>query len=285
MDDSLGGGRTLRLVWEHLDTVLDIIENRHYSDAIGRRLHSSAGELLRLAGWLFFDSGNHAQAQRFWIAALHEAHSAGDRALGANVLGFMSCQAKDVEEVRAAVVLAETARVGYPGASSRVTAILDLRTAEAYANANDASRCRAAIDSAFDRLGDQPPQHGHPAWSYWLTEAQVHGQAGYCHLRLANHDAAQEHFAEALRLDGAASREGALRQALMATACASKTHPDIEQAVSLGISAIDTLSAQVQSARCVKHVVKLAEVMATHRGSVEVREFRDRARHLAITSN
>jgi hypothetical protein len=193
----------------------------------------------------------------------------------------MSCQAKDLREVRAAVVLAETARAGYPGASSRVAAILDLRTAEAYANANDQSRCRAAIDAAFDRLGDQPPQHGHPAWSYWLTEAQVHGQAGYCHLRLADHAAAQEHFAEALRLDGAASREGALRQTLMATTYASQSRPDLEQAVALGISAIDTLSAQVQSARCVKHVVKLAEVMATHRTLAKVTEFRDRARQLA----
>lgn len=133
LDDQLGGGAVLDLVRQHLRTVTDLLEQRRYSDGVGRRLHATAGELQRLAGWLSFDAGHHAQAQRYWVAALHAAHTAGDQGLGANILGFLSCQAKDLGQIRAAVTLAETARAGYPNTAPRVGAILDLRAAEAHA--------------------------------------------------------------------------------------------------------------------------------------------------------
>jgi len=93
MDDLLGSGTLLALVQAHLQQVLELLEQHRYSEAVGRRLHATAGELLRLAGWLSFDSGHHPTAQRYWVSALHAAHAAGDRALGANILGFMSMQA------------------------------------------------------------------------------------------------------------------------------------------------------------------------------------------------
>jgi hypothetical protein len=281
MDDSLGGGQPAALVREHLSTVVSLIRTRRYPDSLGRRLHASSGELLRLAGWLAFDSGDHARAQRFWISALHQAHTAGDKALAANTLGFMSCQAKDLSQPRAAVTLAETAKAGYPGGSSRVAAILELRAAEAYANEGDAERCRRAVDAAFNQLSMPAPEHGHPAWSYWLTEAHAHGQAGYCYLRLADYPRARQHFNHAQRLqDTAITREGTLRQTLLATTYASQPQPDIDRAVALGSRAIRTLSDQVQSSRCVKHVRTLAERLAPFRSSPAVREFHDQARQL-----
>jgi hypothetical protein len=149
MDDEFGGGAVLDLVKSQVRFVLDLLRDHQYTTSVGMRLHGAASELLRLAGWLSFDSGQHAQAQRFWVAALHGAHSAGDRALGSNILGFMSCQAKDLELYAEAVNLAEAARQGYPGRSPRVTAILDLRVAEAHAQTSDTAQTRAAIDTAY----------------------------------------------------------------------------------------------------------------------------------------
>jgi len=83
MDDRLGSGTLLELVRAHLRYVLGLLEKRSYTESVGRRLHATAGELMRLAGWLSFDSGAHPQAQRYWVAGLHAAHAAGDRALGA----------------------------------------------------------------------------------------------------------------------------------------------------------------------------------------------------------
>ena len=281
MDDQLGGAQTLALVRQHLATVIDLIEQRRYDDIVGRRLHTTAAELLRLAGWLCFDDSAHPQAQRFWIAALHEAHAAGDRALGANVLGFMSCQAKDLGQVRSAVTLAETARAGYGSGSPRVSAILDLRAAEAYANDRDTRPCRAAIDTAFEHLTDPSPQHGDPAWCYWVTDAQAHAQAGYCYLKLEDWPRARRHLRSAISSQGDQfTREGALRNALLATTYVRQDQPDLDKALHLGDQAVATLSDQVTSARCVKHVDRLVTSLHPYRHDPKVRHFTDNARHL-----
>jgi len=200
MDDHLGSGQTLGLVRQHLATVVAVLRDRRYTDSVGRRLHGTAGELMRLAGWLSFDDGNHSQAQRFWIAGLYQAHAAGDRGLGANILGFMSCQAKDLGQLRQSITLAETARASYPATSPKVGTILDLRAAEAYANNHAVTDTRRALDSAFDRLTDERPEHGDPGWAYWINEAQAHAQAGYCYVKLEDWTRAREHLRAALRL-------------------------------------------------------------------------------------
>ena len=120
----------------------------------------------------------HSDAQRFFIAALHGAHSAGDTAVGANVLGFMSCQAKDLGKYDDAAKLADTALAGYRGTSPRVRAILHVRAAQAYANCGNSIECRREIDSAYESLRNVAPESGEPDWCYWLDEAQINEQIG-----------------------------------------------------------------------------------------------------------
>jgi hypothetical protein len=285
MDDHLGGANTLGLVRQHLRTVIDLIEHRRYTDTVGRRLHSSAGELLRLDGWLSFDSGMHAGAQRFWVAGLYAAHAAGDRGLGANILGFMSCQAKDLGEIREAVTLAETARSGYPTGSPQVATILDLRAAEAYANAGDTTRCRAAIDAAFARFTDPTPSTGNPDWAYWVTPAQADAQAGYCHLKLKDWPQARTHLRRSLSAQGDESaREGALRNLLLASTYVRQQQPDLDRVVRLGDQAVEILTGQVNSARCVRHVRNLVDDLEPHRQTPAVKRFRDNAAGLLQTT-
>lgn len=274
MDDHLGGGQTLGLIRSHLSTVTTLLTQRRYTETVGRRMHSSVAEILRLAGWLAFDAGQHPVAQRCWIAGLHEAHAAGDRALGAVILGVMSCQAKDLGQARQAVTLAETARAGYPAASPKVTAILHLRAAEAHANEQSVAETRRAIDAAFDTLGNAAPDHGDPDWTYWIDEAQAHAMAGYSYLKLSDWSAARAHLRAARRLQGGnCTREGALRSALLGQTYARQEAPDLDQAVALGDQAVATLSDQVASARCVKHVRTLTEVLYQHRGHPNVARF------------
>ncbi|MEQ4304204.1 hypothetical protein ABNF97_22955 [Plantactinospora sp. B6F1] len=284
MDDHLGSGQTLGLVRQHLSSVIDVLRNRRYTDPVGRRLHATAGELLRLAGWLAFDGGQHSQAQRFWIAGLYQANAAGDRGLGANILGFMSCQAKDLGQLRQAVTLAETARAGYPGASPKVSAILDLRAAEAYANEGSAVNAHRAIDSAFGRLTGNRPDHGDPDWSYWINQAQAHAQAGYCYVKLEDWSHAREHLRTALRMQGNEyTREGALRNALLATTYVRQSQPDLDKALALGDQAVGTLTGQVTSARCIKHVRNLVGTLTPYRRTPAVRQFCQDARDLITT--
>lgn len=286
MDDLIGGGQLLHLVHEHLRYVTSLLRERRYEDTVGRRLHATAGEILRLAGFVAFDDGQHGRAQRYWVAGLRAAHTAGDRALGANILGFMSCQAKDLNGGREAALLADTARSGYPGSSGKVTAILALRAAEASANDQSATRARRtadtrrAIDTALDALTNgSPPSSGDPAWSYWMDPAQTHAQAGYCHLRIGEHTQARYHLRRAIHLqDTVYSREGALRQILLATTYLQQKRPDIDSALAHAGLAIDVLDGQVDSARCRGHVSRVTESLAPYRRSSGVREFLDRTR-------
>ncbi|MGH3792048.1 MAG: hypothetical protein ACRDQ9_14885, partial [Pseudonocardiaceae bacterium] len=83
MDDALGGGTLLPAVREDLRLVVALLDNAAYTEDVGKRLHAAAAELGRLAGWLAFDSGQPAVAQRYFLAALRAAHASGDRAIGA----------------------------------------------------------------------------------------------------------------------------------------------------------------------------------------------------------
>jgi hypothetical protein len=100
MDDALGGGTLLRTVNEDLRVVVGLLKNASYTEEVGRRLYAVAAQFGRVAGWIACDCEQPALAQRYFLAALRAAHVSGDRALGADVLGFMSIQAaqSDSEE-------------------------------------------------------------------------------------------------------------------------------------------------------------------------------------------
>jgi hypothetical protein len=284
MDDQVGSGTLLHLVRAHLRHVVGLLDQRRYPDSVGRRLHATAGELMRLGGWLSFDSGQHPQAQRYWVAALHAAHAAGDRALGANIVGFMSAQAIDLGQIRESATLAETARAGYPGATPRVAAILDLRAAEAYACDRAATECRRALDAAFDRLGDSPSSSGEPDWCYWLDEAVSHAVAGRCYLRLQDWGRARQHLRTALRLqDPGYRREGAQSDIELATTYLRQDQPEVDHAVTLATRAVETLSGEVDSARCVGHLARLVGDLAPYRRRPAVRQLTEQATGLLAT--
>ena len=156
MDDQMGGGSLIDMVTAQTGYVASLLREGAYTDSVGRRLHMTLGELLRLGGWVCSDGGDYPRAQRLWFAALHAAHTGGDRALGGNVLGFMSemtmrssVKSPDRSRLDDAVKLTETALAGYKGSSPRVSAILHMRAALAYARRGDTRPCKQAIDAAY----------------------------------------------------------------------------------------------------------------------------------------
>ncbi|MGH3833950.1 MAG: hypothetical protein ACRDRS_26505, partial [Pseudonocardiaceae bacterium] len=278
LDDQLGGETLLSLVRANLRHVLSLLDQRRYTDTVGRRLHATAAELMRLAGWSAMDGGQHPQAQRYWVAALHAAHAAGDRALGANILGFMSMQAKDLGQIREAVTLAETARAGYPGASPRVAAILALRAAEAHAGDQATTECRRALDTAFDRLGDTPGSSGEPDWCYWLDESHTHGFAGYCYLHLQDWGRARQHLRTAVRLcDPSYARDNAVYHIYLATTYLRQDQPEVDHAVTLATRAVQTLTGEVDSTYGVGHLTRLIGDLTPYRRRPAVRQLTEHA--------
>lgn len=284
MDDEIGGATLLEMVRAQLRYVIDLIKNFRYPESSGRRLYATAAELLRFAGWTCSETANHALAHRYWVAALHAAHTAGDRAIGANILGFMSLQAVDLGQIRESVTLAETARTGYTGASPKVATLLNLRAAEAYALDGAATDCRRALDAAFDGLNDAAPSSGEPDWSYWLGEASTHGIAGRCYLRLHDWSHARSHLSQSVRLlDDGFLRDSTVTRIRLAETYLHQDEPDVDQALALATQAIETLSA-INSAHCVKHLTPLVAGFVKFQQRPAVRDFTERAAALLPAS-
>jgi hypothetical protein len=282
MDDQMGGGSLIDVVRAQIGYVARLLREGRYSDSMGRRLHGTLGELLRLGGWVSYDDGDQAQAQRFWIAALHSAHTAGDSALGANVLGFMSEPAKDLGRPDDAAKLAATALAGYKGSSPRVSAILHMRAALPYAVKGEAAGCKRAIDSAYEAFRNSSPESGEPDWCYWMDEGSLNAMIGECFLLLTDYPAASSHLELSLRGEqnehSAYVRDGVLRLTRLATSYARGGEP--ERACEAGVRAIDTLSGQVDSTRLTGRIRQLRKDLQPYQNVSVVREFGNRADEL-----
>ena len=112
LDDALGGGSLLPATREDMRLIVALLKNSSYTEEVGRRLYAVAAEFGRIAGWLAFETNQPALAQRYFMAALRSAHVSGDRAVGANVLGYMSIRAAFSDTPKDAVVLTESALNG-----------------------------------------------------------------------------------------------------------------------------------------------------------------------------
>lgn len=202
MDASLGGGSVRSLVDAELRLVTDLLRHSSYSEASANRLLTVAAELGRIAGWASFDAGFHAAAERYWLAALHAAHSASDRAAGANILKCMSLQRVDTERPTEALRLADAAWAGAKNAPARVRAMLTTRLARAHAVLGESVACErrlAEADTEMSRADDQTS----PPWASYFDHAEYSAQVAACYLLLQRHQASDQWLQQTLALQPA----------------------------------------------------------------------------------
>ncbi|HEU0090167.1 MAG TPA: hypothetical protein VFQ77_21350 [Pseudonocardiaceae bacterium] len=199
LDDALGGGSLLPGVREDLRLVVALLRNSAYTEKVGQRLYAVAAEFARLGGWVAFDSGQSAVAQRYFMAALRAAHASGDRAVGANVLGFMAIQAAFSDSPKDAVLLTESGLAVAHELTPAVEASLHARLARGAARAGDAATWERANDRAFDLLSRSVPDN-EPPWIYSFTQADAHGLAGQALLALGRPKQAESELRRAVAL-------------------------------------------------------------------------------------
>lgn len=184
MDDAAGGGTVLSLAQHAFGWVAELLDQASYDECTGRRLHIALAELGQLAGWVAHDGGQPGLGQRYHVAALHAAHSADDRPLGAHILGCMADQAARHGRAAEAVTLIETAVVGIRGGETpRLLAELYIRKEYALATMKDGSACVAAVAKARTQVEQFEPDSD-PRWLYWVTPAEITAGAGDCLLQL-----------------------------------------------------------------------------------------------------
>ncbi|MGH3904747.1 MAG: hypothetical protein ACRDTE_11235 [Pseudonocardiaceae bacterium] len=125
-------------------------------------------------------------------AALHSAHTAGDRAVGANVLAFMSFHSASFGDPRDAVVMIDSALQGGGQLTPAVAAYLHSRRGRAAACCGDLAAWDRSQGLSFDLLAQSGPED-ESVWLYWLDEAFLHGNAGAGALELGRAKDAERH--------------------------------------------------------------------------------------------
>jgi hypothetical protein len=277
LDDALGGGSLLPSTREDLRLVVALLRNSSYTEEVGRRLYAVAAEFGRLAGWLAFETNQPALAQRYFLAALRAAHVSGDRAVGANVLGHMSVQAKFSDTPQDAVLLAESALNGARELTPAVEALTCARLARSAAYAGDELKSRRHQDRAFALLSRSTPED-EPPWVYFFTDGYAQGFAGGSLLALDKPQQAESHLRDALaRLDPSFIRDRAVLLCFLATArvCAGR----VEQACATASEAASVIR-RLDSPRTQKCLVDFRRTAQPYAGSTAVREFDAKYRDL-----
>jgi hypothetical protein len=196
LDDSVGGGMVLRAVREDLRLATDMLDNASYTDEIGRRLHAVTAEFARIAGLRALDSDDQASAQRYFLTGLRAAHTSGDRAIGANILTFMSKQARD-HDPRDAVRLAESALAGAKNLTPAMESWIQASLASSAARSGDAATVTRAQGRMFELTAAADPL-AEPPCIYWWSDSDAHAHAGLSALALGKPRQAEAHYRDAL---------------------------------------------------------------------------------------
>ncbi|HEY4004007.1 MAG TPA: hypothetical protein VGM60_02310 [Pseudonocardia sp.] len=281
LDDALGGGTLLPSVREDLRLVVAMLRNASYTEQVGRRLYAVAAELGRLAGWSAYDSNDHAVAQRYWLAALRAAHTSGDRAAGANILGFMSVQSAPTDRPRDAVLLAESALRVEQHLTPAVAALLHSRLAFAAARTGDEPGWRRAQNRA-ETLFSRSVSADEPAWVYWFTEAELEGVAGTSLLEFGRPAEAEPHLRRAVMLiDPSFARDRAMW--LSDLAAARVGSGAVEHACATASEAA-ALMRRLESPRDQLRLARFRRAAAPFATTSAVREFDSRYRDLLSRS-
>lgn len=262
LEARLGGPRARHLLDAELETVTGILKGASYTDEVGQRLHRLGAELARLAGWSSFDAGLHTAAQRYWASGLRAAHTAGDRALGANILKSLSLQCYDHGLFADSRALAAAAVDGAGEVTPRTLAMLLLRQARAAAACGDHAECDHLLSSAETQMACADNSDDNPAWTGYFDTAEFHAQTAACHADLRRPRLAQSHYATALALMPAAKH----RDLATYTIQNARTHTalgDADHAVHLLETAIPMITAAPSQRNVARAAAARAELPLT----------------------
>ncbi|MGW5820072.1 helix-turn-helix transcriptional regulator [Streptomyces noursei] len=257
---------TPQLLDAHLATVTEMLGGDWPRD-VRRRLHVLAGELGQTVGWYRFDHGLHASASRLWQAALHSAHAAGDRDLGAALLSDLAYQATWLASPKTAVQILEHAVSGAAHPSAR--SLLYLRLGRAHAALGEGRSCRKALELSEKELCRAEGLKA-PPWCGWLSGADLLVDSGQCLLDLGERERAHE------LIDGGVSLLPAARAKTRAIfqvyeAGSFLQAGEVEAAAACAREAL-TLSREIGAPRCLALVRELLPAFEATRGAEGVEE-------------
>ncbi|MGH3771966.1 MAG: hypothetical protein ACRDRW_11325 [Pseudonocardiaceae bacterium] len=279
-----GGGHARRALTLYVTGhVLPLVRDADPETTTGAGLFAAASEQTYLLGWMAFDDGRQALAQRYLLQALRLAQASGDAALGAHVLAGMCDQARMLGHPREALQLATAGRHGLARADSPACAA-DLWALQARAHASlgesrEAAHAVAESEAAFDSVH----RDDEPEWARFIDTAYLTGEWANAFGDIArpveSTRFARRSAAEARHQNRA--RRGALSQAALARA--ALTTGNLDLAIDNAHRALD-LALTVTSSRCTHAITDLRTRIQPFHTTALARDFDERARLTLATT-
>src|SRR6266511_2900953 len=276
LDDEIGSA-TLRPLVQHNVQIVKGLQTR--SEDVGAALSTVAAELHQLAGWLSFDTGDYDAASGHYRAGLRAAEHAGNDAMAAHVLGWMSYLASTTTHPHEGIRIADAAlQRAAKTPSRRLRASLARMKAHAHARAGEARGCEQALGPAATDLAAAAPADD-PEFIYSFDEAVLLAHAGIVNVLLQQPAQAQAALERSLTmLDPTCVRDRAFHLTWLAAGHVAAR--EIPQACRIGIEAAALLD-QASSERTIRLLKELHGVQLRPHWSVPaVRELGDRLHSL-----
>jgi hypothetical protein len=234
------------------------------------------GQLSQMTGWLALDANRHADARRYLTTAVYVAHEAGEPALAASSLAYMSLQETYRGRRSSALALAETALTTSAGAlSPLVETTLTTRLARAHAGLGNRTKCLRSLErarAAFENAGREEE----PLWASYVDEIEVAAQEGACYLDLSMTREAATSLRHAVEL---LERHvpHRLRDRVHYLSRLAKCHlaeREVERACASAHDAL-RLSQAIGSARVIERLGEFNDALAPFEDNTDARQFRE----------
>lgn len=281
-DQRLGGRASRSALTAFLTTdVATYTAARFPSDAVRRDLFAATGELVYLAGWMAFDSGDHPVAQQRFALAIKLAAEADDAPLAGHIMRAAAHQAVDLGHPAVAVEFAEgsLARRRYTLASPREKALLGVVHARALAAARRKSDALAALRRAEDDLRSAEPGDDEPERVFFFGQASLAHETAATLRDLGDLKGAEAQFKRSVRTRALplASRTQAVTLGYLGAVQVRQGKVDL--ACETWTRALDSMDG-IQSGRARDVVVQMRRSLSPvlQRGGGPARELDQRAR-------
>jgi hypothetical protein len=192
LDNRFGGADLVKLSARFFRTLHDQLGAGTYDSRLERDLHSAAGELAEVAGWLAYDAEEHDLCRRMNQESLYFTRLAGDKTVELLTLQNSSMHAASQGRPREALQIARSVLEGNYQLSPRLRALFLTRKARALAQGGDESAL--ALLPEIRTLFLDGVSDGDPAWAWWIDQRELDWHEAMVHRDLGLSSQAIEHF-------------------------------------------------------------------------------------------
>lgn len=272
LDDVSGSRVAVRPALAQRDVIRSLLEGGPL-EPVKTRLAVAAADLSQLLGWLSFDMNDHDTARAYFNEGLQAAHEAGDKALGAYLLGNLAFLSIYEDRPQEALPFAEAARRRVEGTGSLAAqSWIATVEAEVFASLNDRDGTEESLDRARAGFARTKPEES-PPWMYHYNQSGLESGVGTCYLRLGLAEPARQAMKQTL----AGSDASVIRERSIYLARLGQTYVpagEVDEACRFGGEAL-SIAADTRCDRAVLRVRKLRTQLEPWASEPMVRQLDD----------